>query len=379
MKRHTGTDWVLVVREYTYYGGWNLGSTQKVMCGHRPGIVVESLPKTIVQPKLKNSISLLDHRKRVAGLERIARPRFLSGGRQTFTQNYFTHSLIVCVILLASSCDLIRMKKGDGGGGDNSRRAVARVEQSFLYLDELKGIVPSDASKEDSATRISSYVNSWIRKQLLLNEAAKNIDINEAEVERKVLDYRYSLIGYEFQNFYIQKNLNDSVSWDEIETYYKSHQDNFILKQNIVQGTYIKVPKTAPRINRVKELMFSKKPKDVEELKSYCLRFSAAYQLPDSTWIEFDKLAANSPLAEIPNKIQFLRNYSYYETNDANFLYFLKLDAYKISDNVSPLEFVQEDIKNIILNKRKVELAKKLEDEVYENAAKRKDFEVFNP
>jgi hypothetical protein len=361
--KHIDTN-ILVVREDTNQGGnLNLGSTQKVMCGHRPGMVAES-PKCVGF---------------VRGRTCSGQPNGASPGRQFFsTQNYFTHSLIVCVILLASSCDLIRMKKGDGGG-DNSRRAVARVEQSFLYLDELKGIVPSDASKEDSATRISSYVNSWIRKQLLLNEAAKNIDINEAEVERKVLDYRYSLIGYEFQNFYIQKNLNDSVSWDEIETYYKSHQDNFILKQNIVQGTYIKVPKTAPRIQRVKELMFSKKEKDVTELKSYCLRFSAAYQLPDSSWIEFDKLAANSPLAEIPNKIQFLRNYSYYETNDVNFLYFLKLDAYKISDNVSPLEFVQEDIKNIILNKRKVELAKKLEDEVYENAAKRKDFEVFNP
>ena len=59
-------------------------------------------------------------------------------------------------------------------------------------------------------------------------------------------------------------------------------------------------------------------------------------------------------------------------------LYFLKIDAYKISDNVSPLEFVKQDIKNIILNKRKVELARKLENDVYENAAKRKDFEVFS-
>jgi hypothetical protein len=306
-------------------------------------------------------------------------PDGASPGRHKFLlKNYFVTLLIVCSMVIISSCDLIRMKKNNRDS-DDSRKPLARVDQVYLYADELSGIVPSSASKEDSAARISSYVNSWIRKQLLLNEAAKNIDINEAEVERKVLDYRYSLIGYEFQNFYIKKNLNDSVSWDEIETYYKSHLDNFILKQNIVQGTYIKVPKTAPRIQRVKELMFSKKSKDITELKSYCLSFTAAYQLPDSSWIEFDKLAANSPLAEIPNKIQFLRNYSYYETNDQNFLYFLKLDAYKISDNVSPLEFVEEDIKNIILNKRKVELAKKLEDEVYENAVKRKDFEVFNP
>ncbi len=281
------------------------------------------------------------------------------------------------LVSLVASCDLIRMKKNNASS-DQERKAVARVNEAYLYADELKGIVPASASREDSATRVGSYINSWIRKQLLLNEAAKNIDIDEAEVERKVLDYRYSLIGYEFQNYYIKKNLNDSISPAEIEAYYKAHLDNFVLKQNIIQGTYIKVAKTAPRIQRIKELMYSSKPTDQNELKSYCLRFSEAYQLPDSTWIEFDKLTANSPLAEIPNKIQFLYNYRFYETSDTGYLYFLKIDAYKISDNVSPLEFVQDDIKNIILNKRKVELAKKLEDEVYENAAKRKDFEVFD-
>jgi hypothetical protein len=284
----------------------------------------------------------------------------------------------IAIALALSSCDLIQMKRGKKGT-DESRKPIARVNQSYLYLDELKGIVPSDASAADSAVRISSYVTSWIRKQLLLNEAAKNIDINEEEVERKVEEYRYSLIGYEFQNFYIKKNLNDSVSSAEVSSYYQTHLDNFILKQNIVQGTYIKVPKTAPRIQRIQPLMYSAKVKDVEDLKSYCLSFSAEYQLPDSSWIELDKLVSNSPMAAIPDKIQFLRNYRYYETSDQDFLYFLKIDAYKISDNVSPIEFVEQDIKNIILNKRKVELAKKLEDEVYENGAKRKEFEVFKP
>jgi hypothetical protein len=283
--------------------------------------------------------------------------------------------ILLVVVFLFTSCDLIRMKRD---ADNDARKTVARVGEIFLYADELRGIAASDATKEDSAARVSAYINSWIRKQLLLNEAAKNIDINEAEVERKVLDYRYSLIGYEFQNYYINKNLNDSVSPQELETYYKEHIDNFILKQNIIQGTYIKVAKTAPRVQRIKELMFSTKPKDMNELKSYCLGFTEAYQLPDSTWLEFDKLTANSPMGEIPNKIQFLRSYNYYETSDANYLYFLKINAYKISDNASPIEFVKEDIRNIILNKRKVELAKKLEDEVYENATKQNEFEIFN-
>lgn len=282
----------------------------------------------------------------------------------------------LAITALLSGCDLIK-RKNDNTSGTSSRKAIARVTNTVLYEDELKGIVPEKTTKDDSAARVNAYVSSWVRKQLLMQEALKTISIDEAEVERKVLDYRYSLIGYEFQNYYIQQHLNDSVNDAEIDGYYKAHLDNFILKQNIIRGTYIKVAKDAPRTKRIKDLMFSAKEKEKHELKSYCLSFSAAYHIADSSWIEFDKLTVNSPLAEIPNKIQFLKTYPYYETSDQTFLYFLKVDGYKISDNVSPLEFVRQDIKNIILNKRKVELAKKLEDEVYENAAKRKDFEVF--
>jgi hypothetical protein len=53
------------------------------------------------------------------------------------------------------------------------------------------------------------------------------------------------------------------------------------------------------------------------------------------------------------------------------------VDEYRISDNVSPLEFVKDDIKNIILNKRKVELARQLEDEVYNEAVNNKEFEII--
>jgi hypothetical protein len=284
---------------------------------------------------------------------------------------------VLALVVILVGCDLIRMKK-ENQEDAASRKPVARVNDKYLYQDELVGIVDANSTADDSTARTTAYINSWIRKQLIIGEAMKRIDINEAEVERKVLDYRYSLIGYEYQNYYIQQHLNDSISEKEIALYYKGHGDNFILKQNIVRGTYIKVPRTAPRTNKVKDMIFSGKEKDQDELKSYCLSFSVAYHLADSSWIEFDKLVINSPMAEIPNKIQFLKTNPYYETNDADFLYFLKVDDYKISDNISPLEFVKERIRNILLNKRKVELAKKLEDEVYENASKQKNFEIFN-
>jgi hypothetical protein len=263
-----------------------------------------------------------------------------------------------------------------GTTDNDQRKPVAKVQDSYLYLDELAGIVPPGTPSQDSVVRAEAYIDSWIRKQLLIQEATRKMDINEAEVERKILDYRYSIIAYEYQTFFIKQHLDTAVSKSEIEAYYKANVDNFILKQNIVQATFIKVPKTAPKTEKIKEMLFSR-DNDQRELKSYCLSFSAAYHLSDSTWIVFDDLVRNSPLAEIPNKVQFLKSNPYYETSDDSHLYFLKVDRYQISDNISPLEFVTSDIKNIILNKRKVDLAKRLEDEVFEQAQNNKRFEIY--
>lgn len=295
-------------------------------------------------------------------------------GNNIFIRSWF--GLSMAGMLLLSGCDLIQFKK-ETATQDPQRVPVARVNRAFLYKDELAGIVPVGATKEDSTVRMEAYINSWIRKQLLLQEAARKIDINEAEVERKILDYRYSLIAYEYQAFYIKQNLDTAINAPEIEQYYKDNLDNFILKQNIVRATFIKVPKSAPRTNKIKDLIFSTKEKDQDELKSYCLSFSTAYHLVDSTWMVFDELVKNSPLVEIPNKIQFLKANPYYETSDDAYLYFLRVKEYRISDNISPLEFVRDDIRTIILNKRKVALAKQLEDEIYNTAILEKEFEII--
>ncbi len=284
--------------------------------------------------------------------------------------------LITTAALLLSSCDLIQRKKETESGTE--RPAVARVDETYLYADELTGIVPTGTPKEDSISRAEAYVNSWIRKQLLIRQAGRQIDINKAEVERKLLDYRYSLIAYEYQTYYIKQNLDTVVAQSDIEQYYKDHIDNFVLKQNIVRATFLKVPQTAPRTKKIKDLIFSTREKDRDELKSYCLSFAAAYHLSDSSWMQFDELVKASPLVEMPDKVQFLKRNPYYETSDEAFLYFLKVDEYRISDNVSPLQFVRDDIANIILNKRKVELAKRLDDEVFSKAQQNNEFEIFN-
>ncbi len=291
---------------------------------------------------------------------------FLSSYRNNLVWGFF-------LVVVVAGC-----KPNNQPEEEAARQPIARVNNTYLYHDELSGIVTPGILASDSISRVEAYINSWIRKQLLIQEASRKIDFNEAEIERKILDYRYSLIAYEYQSHYVKQNLDTAVSIEQIEKYYKENVDNFILKQNIVRATFIKVPKGAPKTNRIKDLIFSKRAKDIVELKSYCLSFSAAYHLSDSTWMVFDELVRNSPLAEIPNKIQFLKANPYYETSVDEYLYFFRVLEYRISDNVSPMEFVKDDIRNIILNKRKVELARRLEDEVYNDALGKKEFQIYN-
>lgn len=283
---------------------------------------------------------------------------------------------IFCIIL-AGGCDLIKMKE-DVSSADEKRKAVARVGDQYLYEDDLEGIAYEGMAAEDSTERTRVFINNWIRKQLLIQEASTKIEFDEAEIERKILDYRYSLMGYEYQSYYINENLNTDVSDEEIQAYYDNNIDNFILKQNIIRSKFIKLPTEAPRLNKVRSLLYSSREKDAEELNSYCLSFAAAYELNDSIWMTFDEVVKNSPLAEIPNKVQFLRNNKYIESKDDQFKYYLKIEEYRISDNISPIEFVREDIRNIIINKRKVELAQQLEENIYESAKKNDGFEIYN-
>ncbi|WP_237390300.1 peptidylprolyl isomerase [Fulvivirga sediminis] len=270
------------------------------------------------------------------------------------------------------------MRDGVSNEEEHTGEPIARVKNQYLYSEDLEGIAPATMSKEDSSERVERFIHNWIQKQLLIQEASTKIEFNEADIERKMLDYKYSLMGYQYQSYYVNKHLDKSISDEEVKQYYDEHIDNFILKQNIIRGKYIKLPLNAPKIKKVKGLINSEKEKDLEELNSYCLSFATKYQLDDSVWMIFDEVIQDSPLAEIPNKVQYLQNQKYSETSDDKFRYYLKIQEFRISDNISPLEFVKEDIRSIIINKRKVELAQQLEDEVYERATQNNEFEIYN-
>jgi hypothetical protein len=276
-------------------------------------------------------------------------------------------------------CDYINLKQSEAQEGEEEVQIpVAKVGNSILYQKDLAGIVGKDINLKDSSNLVNRYVNSWIKKQLLILEASEKINFDQASIERKVLDYRYALMVHEYKKYYVGNNLDTAVTDQEIEKYYIDNKDNFELKQNIIRGYFVTVTKDAPKIDQLKSLLMSNEPEDFKELKSYCFRFAETYFLEDSVWINFDEAIRNTPFVSVTNKVDFLKSNQFVEDSNEKNLYFMKIKEYKISDQISPLEFVRNDIKQIILNKRKVALANQLEEVVFEKAKSSNKYEIYN-
>ena len=282
---------------------------------------------------------------------------------------------ILALSLILSSCGYLATSNEQGSA--KGKNIVASVGNSYLFNVDIATLVAPSTPSEDSTRITEQFIKNWVKKELLVKEATSNVRINQSEIDRKVSDYRYTLISYEYQKLIVQRSLDTLVTNQEIKTYYEQHKDNFTLRQNILRGLFLKVNKDAPKKNDIRRWLKSNRPQDKESLKSYAFQFADNYSLEDSVWLKFDDIIKNSPFSTLSNKVQFLRSNRYVEEADSTYLYLLKIDEYKISKEASPLEFVQEEIKDIILNKRKVALAKSLENDIYERAKENEDYKIY--
>jgi hypothetical protein len=241
----------------------------------------------------------------------------------------------------------------------------------------MEGILPANASKADSTDLIRRFAENWVKKELILREARNKAHLDEAEIERKVEDYRYSLTVYEFEKQYLQKELDTLVADSLLKQYYQDNIANFVLKQTIVKAVYAKVNKKHTQLVRLRSLISSTDKKDRSQLVSLCAQFAEQYHLNDSVWIEFDKLVKHTPWSEVLNKHQLLQPNKLTETSDETYGYFLRISQVRTAGQTAPLEFAENQIRSLILNQRKVNMVNSLGKQVYERARANKEFEIF--
>jgi len=275
----------------------------------------------------------------------------------------------IFLLFLIVSCDTSVSNKED--------EVAARVGNMVFLKSEIPDIFPEGISIDDSSKLAQNYLKGWVKTQLLQEKAEANLTEDQIQIiEAKLKRARASLLIFEYKQKMLDQRLDISISDEEIEAYYMANSEKFILKKNIIKVLYLKLPASAPNIDRVKTWYKSDKDEDLNELESYCYQYANKFDDFGEGWIYLDDLLEEIPV-DMNNQERFLRYNKQIEFSDSSYLYFASIREYKIRSDISPLDFVVNQIRSIIVNERKIKFIEELENSIYSDESSKNKFVIY--
>ncbi len=256
-------------------------------------------------------------------------------------------------------------------------KIVARVGSSSLFQSEISSVIPQGTGKADSVLMAEDYIKKWVKQELMLQKAQENLTPEQKNVTRELQDYRNSLLIYRFKNELVAQRMDTTVTEAEILDFYTNNSASFKLNSNIVKAIFIKTPNELANPEELLHLSENTSAEGIIELRDYCLRYAKAHEIIADRWVSFDLVANHIP-ETIEHPERFLRQNDIYEMSDSTYYYFISILDYKLKNELAPLEYVKDNIKNLILNRRKIEFLKEVENNVYTEGIQKNTFKIFN-
>lgn len=258
----------------------------------------------------------------------------------------------------------------------SERVVVAECYDNKLYADELEGLIPSSAGKMDSLAQVNAFVDSWVRKQLLVHQAEMNLTPQQLDFSKQLQDYRNSLVIYAYETQMIEQYLDTVVSQEEIADYYEKHVENFQISSTMVKVAYVILEADCKQRKEFKQLLSDRDTLDLAHLDALAEQHALLSYLDVDTWLKLDDLVGQVPV-EIYNHESFLRRNKFVAFEKDNLEYMVRFEDYLLEKSTSPIELETEGIRDIILLKRQKELLARMHSDLYEQAKKEKVFEIY--
>lgn len=247
---------------------------------------------------------------------------------------------------------------------------LVEVSGEFLYKEDLQAALPLNISKDDSVLFAEHYIRNWIEDALLFDKAEGNIPDND-KISKLVENYRRALIMHTYQEELVNQKLANDISEEEINAYYEKNKELFRLDNPLVKGLFIKVPLSSPELGNVR-VWYRKNNQDViEKLEKYSLRNAVSYDYFYDRWTSVPDVAAKIPLKVLDTDANYLDKNRNVEVKDTAFCYFLHIEDFLGKDKQKPLDFARDEIKEILINLKRVEFINKVKEDLYQRASDR--------
>lgn len=274
--------------------------------------------------------------------------------------------ILLITIFIFSACS----KKND------KKNAVARVYNAYLYEDDLDEILPDNFETEDSIILVKNFINSWAKEQLLLKKAEINLGSDDIDIDELVAKYRQDILINKYKGAVVNQYLDTIVTLDDTSNFYKENKEIFKLNEELVQLKYIHFGNEVLNQNEFVNLFKSDKANDLDSLKSRELQFKS-FNLNDSIWIRLDDILMKLPILDKNDRDRILKKTKFFQKKDSLGVYLVAVKRALRRNQTAPMSYVQPTIKQMILHKRRLELFKKIEETLVNDAISNKEFEMY--
>jgi hypothetical protein len=278
--------------------------------------------------------------------------------------------ILLCILIsVLTSCDF--------NSKTPESKLVARVGNEYLYLDDLIDLVPEGSSSEDSLSMVNSFIERWATRQLIIDAALRNLSPEkQKEYDRLIQQYKQDLYTKGYLEEVVKQSLDTVVSLSELNQYYNLNKANFRLTGTLVRLRYIQLPGDHPKFEMIKKRFEEFKKRDKAFWDTYQLQFKSS-ALNDSVWVELNQIYKKLPFVTPDNRDQYIVSGKSSQYKDSTDVYLVRVLKVSGNNEIAPFEFIKPTLTEIILNQRKLELIKKFEQEIKNDALKNKSYEVY--
>lgn len=274
----------------------------------------------------------------------------------------------VCWVFILEGCV--------SSGKDSGRVPLVEVNGAVVYLDEALQGMPAGLSAKDSVDYVRQFLRNRVKELLVYEKALDNIPQNR-ELEDLVESYRRSLIVYEYQQQVLNEKIQKEVSESDLQEFYQSNSQRFVAERNLVQGILIKIPQSAPDLNKLRQLYKSTSNEAFEKMEKICVRNAGLMEYFYDKWVSFDDIMDKIPYL-IRNHSEFLSGRPTLEVTENGYCYLLYVHKYVLSGKVAPYEYVRDKVRNVVMNTRKTAFIHQFEQQLVDEAEKKKKIKYFN-
>ena len=277
--------------------------------------------------------------------------------------------IYICLILGLQSCNYFTIK-------NDTREAVARVNNAYLFKKDLKNVVPADVSKNDSILIVNNFINNWIKQQLLLSKAQLNLENKAADFEDLVKTYREDLFINSYKEAVVKQYLDTVITDNDIEEFYLKNNQNFKLNEELLKLKFIKIGKDVYNKKEIIKLFKSTKKSDLDSLHAAELSLKS-HHLNDSVWVKYTDLISKITILKNEDKSQLLKKDNFIQKEDSLSLYLVTIKDVLNRNETAPKSYITPTIKQMILHQRKLLLLRNIEETLIDDARKKQQFEIY--